>query len=148
MHSFFEINSTRIWGKLKHASFEFLKSKGLWLQRMPATVSKQELVVIGMMTDVSIIASLSNVANDIKYTIAEAKMALMSSMADMDADDNEVSMYLQKSKASSQHCTNTEGMVVEQRVEDTWATMVYTEKEFTVTTSEILEKDQKIYLTI
>ena len=143
VHSFFEINSTRTWRKIKQASLEFLKSKGLWLQRMPATASKQELVAIGMMTDVPIMASLSNVTNDIKYAIAEAKMALTSSMEATDADDHEASMYLQRSKVSSRYCTNSEGMVVEQRVEDTWATMVYTEKESTVTTSETIEKFAK-----
>ena len=143
VYSFFKINSMYIWGKLKQDSLEFLKSKGLRLQRIPATASKQELVAIGMMTNVSIMTSLSNVVNDIIYTIAEAKMALTSNMESMDAEDTEVSMYLQRSKVLSRYCTNSEGVVVKQRVEDTWATMVYREKELTITISKTIEKFAK-----
>ena len=81
-----------------------------------------------MITDVSIIARLSKMANNIKYTIVDAKMTLKSSMEATDTDNTKVSMYLQRSKVSSQHCTNTEIIVVQQKLEDTWGTMVYTEK--------------------
>ena len=74
------------------------------------------------------ITCLSNVANDIKYTIIETKMDLTSSTRTMVTNNNEVSMYIQQSNVSSRYCINMEGTIIDQSVEDTCANVVNTEK--------------------
>ena len=64
-------------------------------------------------------------------------------MAASDANDKEFSIYQQRDKVASRYYKDKEGTVVKQRVEDTWATLIYLEKELTNKTSLILEKFSK-----